>query len=274
MRYVLMALVLLFAGLVEAKTGRSKRKSTTKVESTKGSGSASSSSCQMPGSDNGSLPSSVESNLSQLAIRARAMSIPTAAVNNSFQYYRNNYDKIKNKCYLTIVDFNRKSTQERFFILDVKKGSIESLKTSHGKKSESVASKKGRRGKRIGVRSYQANYFSNKMGSNASSLGVYETLGTYSGKHGYSLKLNGKDASNSNALARAIVIHKAAYVSGGGRSEGCFALEPSKYSRVINQLKGGSVIYAYHSQLGGSSSTPIAQTKAQTAPAEESQGQL
>ena len=76
--------------------------------------------------------------------------------------------------------------------------------------------------------------------------------GTYSGKHGRSQRLVGLDADNSLALDRAIVIHGADYVDASliasqgriGRSQGCFAFEPSKVAEVMALLGEGRMIYA------------------------------
>jgi len=97
-----------------------------------------------------------------------------------------------------------------------------------------------------------ASYFSNESDSHASSLGFYITEGVYNGKHGRSLRLNGMDAGfNDNARARSIVVHAAPYVSKGainqlgrlGRSEGCPAVSPKVVKKVINTIKGGSVLF-------------------------------
>ena len=73
---------------------------------------------------------------------------------------------------------------------------------------------------------------------------------TYDGKHGNSLRLDGVSPTNSNARARAVVMHGADYVSEGrskqGRSWGCLALPSPDKDAVIAKLKGGSVIYAAH----------------------------
>jgi len=94
--------------------------------------------------------------------------------------------------------------------------------------------------------------FSNQNGSNSSSLGVYRTLGEYNGHHGRSLRLEGLEPSNSNVLARGVVMHTADYVSESfirqtgriGRSEGCFAIERSVGDTLINELKDGAYIIA------------------------------
>jgi hypothetical protein len=94
--------------------------------------------------------------------------------------------------------------------------------------------------------------FSNEARSHATSAGAYRTDGIYSGAHGRSIRLTGLDATNDNALSRAIVVHAAWYVSPAmarthgalGRSEGCFALANSSLPEVLEQLGSGRMIYA------------------------------
>jgi hypothetical protein len=93
--------------------------------------------------------------------------------------------------------------------------------------------------------------FSNGLGSNATSSGAYRTEGFYVGAHGRSMRLNGLDDSNNNALARGIVVHGAWYVSQDmasrgmlGRSEGCFALAAKSLEEVMARLGPGHLIYA------------------------------
>jgi hypothetical protein len=100
-----------------------------------------------------------------------------------------------------------------------------------------------------------AQHFSNIEGSKMSSLGLYQTADTYYGSNGYSLRLRGLDAGfNDNALARAIVMHGAPYVSQAiaerlgrlGRSWGCPAVRPEVARAVIDTLKGGALLFAYY----------------------------
>jgi hypothetical protein len=72
------------------------------------------------------------------------------------------------------------------------------------------------------------------------------------GEHGQSMRLDGLDASNSNAASRAIVVHSAWYVSKEiavdrgvlGRSEGCLAVAQSSLAEVLMTLGPGRLIYA------------------------------
>jgi hypothetical protein len=72
------------------------------------------------------------------------------------------------------------------------------------------------------------------------------------GVHGRSMRLEGLDPTNSNALSRAIVVHGAWYVSEQmigysgmlGRSQGCFAVANSSLSEIMAGLGPGRLIYA------------------------------
>ena len=120
---------------------------------------------------------------------------------------------------LTLIDFSRPSQHKRLWVINVEKGKVlfHTL-VAHGKAS--------------GADVPMA--FSNKDGSEMSSLGFYRTAPTtYTGKHGLSLKLVGLDPGfNTNAESRAVVVHGADYVCEDfvkahgrlGRSQGCPAL--------------------------------------------------
>jgi hypothetical protein len=66
------------------------------------------------------------------------------------------------------------------------------------------------------------------------------------------MRLQGLDPTNSNAEARAIVVHGAPYVSPTmarehgklGRSEGCFAFDESILSEVLSRLGPGRLLVA------------------------------
>jgi hypothetical protein len=143
--------------------------------------------------------------------------------------------------YWAIVDFNQASTKKRFYLFDTKANTVETFYVAHGKGSEG-ASDDG-----------MADVFSNEDGSNSSSLGIYQCLDEYVGAHGRSMRLQGLEPTNSNALSRAVVFHRADYVSEDfirktgriGRSDGCFAVEPSVGDALIDKLKNGAYIIAW-----------------------------
>lgn len=148
-------------------------------------------------------------------------------------YYEKNRTVIPNPRYFSIVDFNLHQSKKRLFLFDLSNGGVERHAVAAGKGSDADGDG-------------YATRFSNEPGSNMSSLGFYQTLQTYSGDHGYSLRLAGLDPTNSNAEARAIVIHPAAYVSDdptrAGQSWGCPAIDPDVSKRIIDKVRNGSML--------------------------------
>ncbi len=100
-------------------------------------------------------------------------------------------DLCKTFCFL--VDMRISSGRKRFFVYDLSKDSIaaEGLVT-HGSGS---------------VTGTEALQFSNKVHSNASSLGIYKTGAEYKGRFGDAFKLYGLESTNNNAFRRAVVLH-------------------------------------------------------------------
>jgi hypothetical protein len=143
------------------------------------------------------------------------------------------------KSVLSIIDFNKASSENRLWIIDIKsKKLLYNTLVAHGKNS----------GENFARR------FSNVPQSEMSSLGFYVTNQTYQGKHGLSLKIQGLDKGfNTNANERAIVIHGADYVSNSfvrqhgrlGRSQGCPALPVAQTSSIINTIKNNSCLFIY-----------------------------
>ena len=138
-----------------------------------------------------------------------------------------------------IADFTQPSSIPRFYLHDVASGRSRALLVAHGRGSDPDHSGWVER-------------FSNIPGSAASSAGAYVTGDTYYGKHGASRRLIGLDPENSNAEARAIVVHAAPYVNPGiirergklGRSQGCFAFDAADLGYVLGSLGPGRMIYA------------------------------
>jgi hypothetical protein len=92
--------------------------------------------------------------------------------------------------------------------------------------------------------------FSNKIGSNCSSKGVYEIGNEYTGQFGKAFKLNGLDSTNSNALARCVVLHSYGGIPETpnilnvlGISEGCPTVNPSYLEKLSYYIKNEKVKY-------------------------------
>src|SRR5579859_4936419 len=106
---------------------------------------------------------------------------------------------VKRPDLLTVIDYSIASTQPRLFVFNLatQKVLFREL-VAHGKNSGDKFT----------------DFFSNDPGSLASSLGLFVTEDTYIGHNGYSLRLKGLEPGfNDMALARAIVLHGAYYVS-------------------------------------------------------------
>jgi hypothetical protein len=142
--------------------------------------------------------------------------------------------------HLAVIDYSRPSTEPRLWVFDVERGRLlfQEL-VAHGRNTGEALAQR----------------FSNVEGSRMSSLGLFRTAETYYGSNGYSLRLHGLDPGyNDNALARAIVMHGAPYVSQEiagrvgrlGRSWGCPAVRPEVARTVIDTLKGGALLFAYY----------------------------
>ncbi len=149
------------------------------------------------------------------------------------RYYQTNIRDFANTRYAVIIDFRQHSSKRRFYLFDLETQRVDRYLTSHGLNSDQN-------------NDGYADSFSNVEGSKQSSLGFYRTLGTYIGKHGYSMRLEGLSNTNSNAYERAIVVHPADYVSEetprSGRSWGCPALDPDVSKEIIDKIKNGSVM--------------------------------
>ncbi|MBI4802977.1 MAG: murein L,D-transpeptidase catalytic domain family protein [Elusimicrobia bacterium] len=166
--------------------------------------------------------------------------VPAKPLAAALRYYKANLAGIPNSGYLSVIDYTQNANNKRFYIINMRTGAVERFLAAHGKGSDP---------KHTGY----ATVFSNDDGTHATSLGFFRTGSAYDGQHGYSLKLHGLSSANSNALARAIVIHGAQYVNPSvvplGRSWGCPAVELSVRTKLIDTLKGGTIIFAYHERF-------------------------
>ncbi|MCF0073610.1 murein L,D-transpeptidase catalytic domain family protein [Dyadobacter sp. CY261] len=140
---------------------------------------------------------------------------------------------------MAIADFTQSSRNKRLYVIDfLKKKVLFNTYVAHGRNSGNEFAER----------------FSNANSSYQSSLGFYKTLGTYQGKHGLSLKLEGLEKGiNDRALERAIVMHGADYVSEAfikntgrlGRSLGCPAVSIADSKKLINLLYNGAGLFIY-----------------------------
>lgn len=169
-----------------------------------------------------------------------AKSVPADALEEALEKIKYISPRALKRPYLFIVDFSQHSRHERGYLISTKTGAVE--KTYHV--AHGIGSDDGRG---------NAVRFSNRNNSHMSSLGLYIAAETYHGKHGLSLRMDGKESSNSAARRRAIVIHGADYmrnsfvkkVGRSGRSHGCPAVDDRLSAALIGKLKGGAAVYLF-----------------------------
>ena len=138
-----------------------------------------------------------------------------------------------------LADFSPASRAARLHLVDLQRRQVTSYLVAHGRGSDPSHTGFLQR-------------FSNDPGSNCTSEGAYRTADYYEGAHGHSMRIEGLEATNSNALSRAIVVHGAWYVSEDmirqhgmlGRSEGCFAVAESDLPAVLSTLGPGRLLVA------------------------------
>jgi L,D-transpeptidase catalytic domain len=149
------------------------------------------------------------------------------------------HDSISYRDFIGVADFSLPSRAPRFHLVKLADGSVQSHLVAHGRGSDPSHTGWLER-------------FSNEPRSNSTSAGAYRTGSPYLGAHGRSMRLEGLDPTNSNALSRAIVVHAAWYVdeqvigrSGMlGRSQGCFAVSGSSLPEIMARLGPSRLIYA------------------------------
>ncbi len=138
-----------------------------------------------------------------------------------------------------IADFGLHSAEKRFHFVDLERGEVRSHYVAHGMGSDPE-------------HDGWLNTFSNREGSNQTSRGAFVTWEWYKGQYGTSIRLGGLDPSNSNALERLIVMHRATYAEPEhiarwgklGRSNGCFAMGEAEFKQALLNLSGGRLLYS------------------------------
>lgn len=143
-----------------------------------------------------------------------------------------------NVCFL--IDMTLASGQNRFFIYNLKKDSIQSKAlVAHGNCFEYWL--EGRR-------------YSNVVGSGCTSLGKYKIGASYTGKFGYSYKLHGLDSTNNKAFERTVVLHAHSCVPNAETSDeicqsnGCPTVSPDflkQLKTIINGSRKPVLLWIY-----------------------------
>lgn len=189
------------------------------------------------------LKTTIGNSISSLyeALRLNLMGLSQQA----FDYAMKGFDylvkngKVANDKIISIADFSQPSSNKRLYIIDLANNQVLfNTYVAHG----------------MNTGAEYAKTFSNIPGSDQSSPGFYETMGTYIGHNGYSMQLQGlENGINDNANRRAIVMHGAVYVSENfihtrgylGRSWGCPAVPEKLNKPIIDKIKNGTCLFIY-----------------------------
>ena len=141
---------------------------------------------------------------------------------------------------LAVIDYSKPSTEPRLWVFDLAQRTLLYHElVAHGRNT----------GENLATR------FSNTPESWQTSLGLFRTRNTYSGRNGYSLRMEGLEPGiNDHAMSRALVIHGADYVSPVfasqqgriGRSHGCPAVRTAIARPLIDTLKDGQYVFSYY----------------------------
>ncbi len=167
---------------------------------------------------------------------------------------------------LAVIDFSLPSSAQRLWIFDLESQALVLRElVAHGKNSGMAS----------------ATSFSNIEGSYQSSLGLFRGGESYRGQHGYALRLDGLEPGvNDLARERAIVIHGADYVDQSwveqhgriGRSHGCPAVSRGTIREVVDNLKGGQLVFTYYPDQEWLSSSSFLNCNSDTQLAEATSG--
>ena len=162
-------------------------------------------------------------------------------------------DRLWERDVVGLADFGLRSSEPRFYFVNFETGVVDSFLVSHGSGSDPE-------------HDGWLNWFSNVPESLCTSEGAYMTFGWYTGRFGTSIRLEGLDPTNNNALDRAIVMHRADYAEPEhvakwgrlGRSNGCFAFGEADFKRALLQVAGGRLLVSGKYGIGADGE-PVAQ---------------
>lgn len=155
--------------------------------------------------------------------------------------YHQAYDQgLAQRQFLAVIDYSKPSRERRLWVVNMHNGEVITYAhVAHGKASGMDIPRT----------------FSNRMHSNASSIGVFVTGARYWGDRGLSLKLHGLETGvNDRAIDRGVVLHGSRYVSAEiaqsqgriGRSLGCPAVSEELALQLVPLLEGGAVLFAWY----------------------------
>lgn len=141
-----------------------------------------------------------------------------------------------------LVDMRIPSNNFRFFVIDLQNGMV----LQKGLVAHGCNSKENEKGEMV---------FSNEISSSCTSLGMYSIGESYFGRFGKSYRLYGLEKTNSNAIKRAIVLHKYGAIPDAEtsypicKSLGCPMVSPlffNQLEKIIDESKKKILLSIYY----------------------------
>ncbi len=164
----------------------------------------------------------------------RTTNVSQKALADTFAYYeKNRLKKELSPKYIAIADYTKLAFEKRLYIINLYNGKVCRFLVAHGKNSGAVNGRVVSAGNEKGSLKTPTGFF--KIGSRE---GVTRRKG-----YRY-LSVYGLEYQNRNAREREILLHTAHYVANGGRSFGCFAIDPRDKEHVFPRMKN-ALLYSY-----------------------------
>jgi len=169
--------------------------------------------------------------------------------------------KVTNDERIVVVDYTEKSSQPRFWVLNLLTGNASGMKMGHGDGGGILNPKGGRQVLQQPME--RTAFLSNQDQSQTSTYGAMLIAGPKpqaKSRRPDPTYVTGLEPHNANAYARDILIHTGRNQSGvtyvtdvpnvaAGRSDGCFALSESNAQWVRSNLPAGTFLYAYKGDI-------------------------
>jgi hypothetical protein len=164
--------------------------------------------------------------------------VPRKALEKALARFSQDGLKIRNRDYITVIDYTMPRTQERMFVIH-KSGRVERYRVAHGSGSGQA----------------QALRFSDVIGSLQSPPGFFITGDPI--KHCGRKRplpdcmwLEGQEERNDNSKKRSVIFHGSNYVNDRyvRNSFGCPAVDEKHSAQIRDKVKGGSLWYHFTEQ--------------------------
>lgn len=209
--------------------------------------------------------------------------VPIEPLKQALKYYKDHKNKFQNKNFISIADYSQHSSQKRFYLLDMRTGSVKKYRVSHGsgkingisygdpdhdgilnqckfdkaqlQKVNSIRKSNGQspiheRWAMTRPGFYKTEYLANSVAhdpTNKNASAPWPMFSTSPRRN--KMILDGLSPTvNDDSKRNGVVMHEAWYNSNDskmGRSFGCPAFQPGEGKEIVEKIKSGSLFYSY-----------------------------